>query len=167
MSSSAEAATQSTADNVVFGVFVLALIVGLGFCLRTVIEDHSQASSIAAANPCRPGVRHGCLNRQHAVVTSADSEGLTVTYDDGRRTADLGSVGETYPELGTRVVLESWNSAFVSALDPVSKHRYRGSDWPKVWNGGAIFGVIAISAVLAYIGFAWLDDRPKAEHATR
>ena len=81
-----------------------------------------------------------------------------VAYDDGRQTVGLGSVGSTYPERDTKVVLESWNGTFVSAVDAVTEHRYRGSHWPKAWNGGAIFGIVVLSVFLVVSGWAAVDE---------
>jgi hypothetical protein len=154
MSSSADA-TPSAGESVVgFVVIAAVLLVVLGFCLHTVVGEHSQAAAIDAARVCGSGTTRGCVSRQHGVVKSADEAQVDVAYDDGRRSAGLGSVGDTYPERGTRVVLESWNGHFVSALDPVSEHRYRGTDWPKAWNGGALLGVVVASFILLWIGAA-------------
>jgi hypothetical protein len=161
MSSSADAVPQQGESVVGFLVIAMVVFVGLGFCLRTVIREHSQAAAIDSAAPCRAGTSHGCLSRQHGVVESADGYDVFVAYDDGRQKVGLGSVGDHYPERGTKVVLESWNGRFVSAFDPVSEHRYRGSHWPKAWNGGAIFGIVALSVILVWITLGWVDDRAK------
>jgi hypothetical protein len=161
MSSSADTTPTAGESMVGFLIVGVAVLVGLGFCLSTVVREHSQAAAIDAARACGSGTTRDCVSRQHGVVKSADAEDLSVSYDDGRQTAGLGSVGDTYPERGTRVVLESWNGSFVSALDPVSEHRYRGSHWPKAWNGGAIFGIVAASAILVAIGLGWVDEYAK------
>ena len=160
MSSSADA-TPPQDDNflVVFLVIIMVVLVGLGLCLRTVVREHLQAASIGAAGACGSPVTHGCLLRQHGIVESADDSDVSVAYDDGRQTVGLGSVGYTsYPERGTKVVLESWNGTFVSAFDAVSEHRYRGSHWPKAWNDGAIFGIVATSALLVLVGWAAVNE---------
>jgi hypothetical protein len=140
---------------------VMLVLVGLGFCLRTVIREHSEAAAIKRAVACGAGTSHGCLSRQHGVVDSADDQDVFVVYDDGRQTVGLGSVGYTYPERGTKVVLESWNGRFVSALDPVSEHRYRGSHWPKAWNGGAIVGIVVTTLVAAWLGWVCVEEYVK------
>jgi hypothetical protein len=161
MSSSADA-TPAQGDGLVgFVIVVMLMLVGLGFCLRTVVREHSQSAAIDSAGACGGGMRHGCLSRQHGVVDSSDDLDVFVVYDDGRQKVGLGSVGYTYPERGTKVVLESWNGHFVSVVDPVSEHRYRGSHWPKPWNGGAIFGIVVISVIVAWLTWAWDDDRRK------
>jgi hypothetical protein len=161
MSSSADTTPSAGESAVGFAVIATVLLVGLGFCLSTVVREHSQAAAIDVAQVCGSGTTGGCVSRQHGVVKSADSEDVSVSFDDGRQTAGLGSVGDTYPERGTRVVLESWNGSFVSALDPVSEHRYRGSHWPKAWNGGALLGVVATSFILLWIGVAAVDEYVK------
>jgi hypothetical protein len=161
MSSSAEETTSQEGSLVVPLIIVMLALIGLGFCLRTVIREHSQAAAIEGAAACGAGTSPGCLSRQHGVVDSADELDVFVAYDDGRQKVGLGSVGYFYPERGRKVILESWNGRFVSALDPVSEHRYRGSHWPKAWNGGAIVGILLTAVIAAWLGWVCVEEYVK------
>jgi hypothetical protein len=141
MASSGELDLSSEPGRSILLVVALAILVP---CVITIVREHRQA---AAIDPTR-------FHRVHGVVTQSDDYYVRVSYDDGRKTATLGAVGATRPEMGTRVLLESWHGSWVSALDPVNEHRYRGDGYPKSANGGAIVGVV-IGGLLFSL-WAWL-----------
>jgi hypothetical protein len=167
MASSASSETDAAAESggggdlIGLALFTLVPLLLFGLCLRTVIVEHGQAARIEAASTCTDGRTKDCLVRTRGVVDSADDLDVWIRYDDDRQTVGLGSVGDSFPESGTKVLLESWNGAFVSALDPVTERRYRGSHWPKRWNGGAIFGVVAGFVFLVPIVWGLVDELVK------
>jgi hypothetical protein len=157
MASSAEETPQEGDLRALLLPLVLVLIL-LGFCTRTVVIEHGQAAAVGGATACSSRQTKDCLVRTSGVVDSADDYDLIVRYDDERKTVGLGSVGYDHPDEGTRVLLESWNGTFVSAVDPARDHRYRGSHWPKAWNGGAIFGDVVGAGLLFLVAVMAGDE---------
>jgi hypothetical protein len=159
-SSASETFDPKSEENRYGGIILIAVLglVLLGFCTRTVVMGHRQAARIASAVQCSDGRTRDCFARTRGVVESADDDDVVIRYDDERRTVGLGSVGYVQPERGTKVLLESWNGRFVSALDPLTEHRYRGSHWPKAANGGAIVGMVLAVASFVTMGWMWLKD---------
>ena len=73
---------------------IAALSVGLFFLIRTVVYDFG---AIDPSVRCNAAVTTHCFTRVPGVVTAADEFEVVVSYDDGLRDAELGSVGYTYP----------------------------------------------------------------------
>ncbi len=120
-------------------VLIAGLSVGLFFLIRTVVYDFG---AIDPSVRCNAAVTTHCFTRVHGVVTAADAYEVVVSYDDGLREAELGPVGYTYPDVGTRVLLERRDGHFLSAYDPKREHRYRTGRWPGMVTPGVIFGFI-------------------------
>jgi hypothetical protein len=147
----AETEAFSRGEWIASPLIVAALSVSLFFLIRTVVYD------LQPVDPADPS-----FARVQGVVKSADAYNVTVAYDDGRRSVKLGSVGKTYPEVETRVLLEHWHGQYVSALDPVSEHRYRGTRWPGIvsgWVPWALFFDLLVLGTMLYAVVAELVRR--------
>ena len=128
--------------------FVAGISVGLFFLIRTVVYDFG---AIDPSVRCNAAVTTHCFTRVPGVVTAADELEVVVSYDDGLRNAELGPVGNTYPDVGTRVLLERRDGHFMSAYDPKREHRYRTGRWPGMVTPGVIFGFIGVLYFLGLV----------------
>jgi hypothetical protein len=85
---------------------------------------------------CRGAAHHGCFSREPAVVKSTGTTEVTVSYEDGLRSASIDTYSDVPWPKGKRVWLERWDGTIVSVSDPATERRYRSEDnWPTRWGG--------------------------------
>ena len=130
---------------VTFGsAIVLAVAAGIEF------HERRLASQIDLDDRCRTSEKGRCFTEQTGYVESVatDQDSVTVRYDDGRAEATLYLAGDSLPESGSRIRLESWNNDVVSIYEPATERRYRTRDWPE---RGRSFAFVFISAGLLFL----------------
>jgi disulfide bond formation protein DsbB len=61
---------------------------------------------------------------------------VTVSYDDGLRSASIQTYSDVPWPKGKRVWLERWDGTVVSVSDRATERRYRSDEnWPTRWGG--------------------------------
>lgn len=150
----------SLGGNIVFGLAfgLVGLVLLVGF-----VQELRASRAIAGAAVCDDRTDSGCLRHERGVVVAIDDEydGVTVRYDDGRRTADLTIDSRPLPPAGSRVTLERWPSYWsastdiVAIVDERTGRAHHTDEWPS--TGESVFG-IPFSLVFVGIGAAALFE---------
>ena len=109
----------------------------------------------APPDPSRrcPGATHdGCFSREPAVVKSTGATEVTVSYEDGLRSASIQTYSDVAWPKGKRVWLERWDGTIVSVSDPATERRYRSeADWPTRWGGSTFW--FPLVCTLLFVAF--------------
>lgn len=154
----------------VFACLGLLLVVGNAAELRAAVL-------IAGAEPCPPGADGGrCLRTERGTIVGQDEYGVTVRYDDGRRTAE--PTVEVDGNVGPRVTLQFWDRVMeydlVAIRDEERGTTYHTLAWPSgveatfgLLFGLAFLGVGAFASREAYREWARLRKMPRKPRVAR
>jgi hypothetical protein len=153
----------------------VALAVGLFFGYFAYGSARNLADQPDPDVRCAPGVTSPCFAARRATVELADDPTLRVSYDDGRRSAELSRVvnvtWDELPPVGTRVLLEWWGGEVVAVHWTERDTRYKTARWSVaenligvlIWLAIALAAtVVAVNVSLVRAASAWVARRRQA-----